>query len=138
MCVVPQPDRRLGDAVFIPKCAEACRAQDEKAAIDRLDADPSCSEHSEKMPAGEKQKHPRLLRARGSRHDRPELRLAVATLLRDSHHEIIVSPGVRSRFQPSSGLRTHRSPIRSDQYQFEPQVRSRPTRMSLQRAAEDW
>src|SRR5215472_4500727 len=53
--VVPEPDRRVRDAVFIAECASARRTQHERFAMNWLHADPSCSQHSEKMPAGKNQ-----------------------------------------------------------------------------------
>src|SRR5437016_13368095 len=53
--IVPQPDRGLGRAVLVTQCAQARRAQHERSAVNWLNPDPACGQHSEKMSAGKKQ-----------------------------------------------------------------------------------
>ena len=53
--VVPQPDYRLRQVVFVAQRAQARRAQQEESAGSRLEPEPTSGEYSQEMPAGEKQ-----------------------------------------------------------------------------------
>src|SRR6202012_6205193 len=49
--IIPQPDRRLREVVFVSKHAEAGRLQDEGGAAPRIKSKPACRQHTQEMPA---------------------------------------------------------------------------------------
>src|SRR5437867_2094937 len=53
--MVPQPHRRLGQAIFVSKYTYACCGQHEKSPGRGFEPEPASSEHSEKMPTGKYQ-----------------------------------------------------------------------------------
>src|SRR5690349_17140926 len=53
--VVPQPDRRLREAVLVCERAQACRAEHKRCTRKGIGTGPTCSEHAEDMSTGEKQ-----------------------------------------------------------------------------------
>src|SRR2546422_303805 len=54
-CIVPQPDRRLGQAVFVSQYTYACRGQHEKSSGSGFEPKPAGREHAQKMPARKNQ-----------------------------------------------------------------------------------
>jgi hypothetical protein len=53
--IIPKPDRRIGDVMFVAERTKACCVQHQKLSGSRLESEPASGEHSQEMSARKNQ-----------------------------------------------------------------------------------